>query len=112
MTALDADMIRGIAGGAGLILVYGLYAWRIFRRNPGDRFIESGSATLMILVVVLASRKIPHIPDWVSNSLFLLLGMATSVSLFFMFQQAYRFLRRRLTQQSGRGGARRHSPLN
>ncbi len=99
MAALNPDIIRGIAGGVGLILAYGLYAWRVFRSNPGNRFMESGSVTLMIFVVVLASRRIPHIPDWVFNSLAILLGISTFLSLFFMLQQGYRALRRRLTHQ-------------
>jgi hypothetical protein len=100
MAAFDTDIVRGIAGGAGLILAYGLYAWRIFKRNPGDRFMESGSVTLMIFVVVLASRRIPHVPDWVFNSLVLLLGISTFLSLFFMLQQGYRALRRRWLAKS------------
>jgi hypothetical protein len=79
--------------------MYGLYALRIFNSNPGDRFMESGGVTLMIFVVVLVSRRIPNIPDWVSNSLALLLGISTFLSLFFMLQQGYRALRGRLTRQ-------------
>jgi hypothetical protein len=112
MAALDADFVRGMAGGAGLILMYGLYAWRIFKSNPGDRFMESASVTLIIFVVVLASRRIPHVPDWVSNSSVLLLGISTFLSLFFMLQQGYLALRRRLTQQKSSTRAKRHSPLN
>ena len=112
MAALDADIVRGIAGGAGLILAYGLCAWRILKSNRGDRFMESGSVTLMIFVVVLASRRIPHFPDWVFNSLVLLLGIATFLSLFFMLQQGYSALRRRLTQRNSPTSAKRHSPLN
>ncbi len=100
MAVLQADIVRGIAGGAGLILAYGLYAWRIFKRNPGDRFMESGSVTVMIFAVVLASRRILHFPDWVFNSLVLLLGIATFLSLFFMLQQGYRALRRRWLAKS------------
>ena len=99
MSALDPVIVRGVTGGVGLILIYGLYAWRIFKSNPGDRFMESGSVTLMIFVVVLASRRIPSSPDWVFNSLALLLGISTFLSLFFMLQQGYRALRRRLTRQ-------------
>src|SRR5882672_10072855 len=94
MAALDMGILRGVAGGAGLVLMYGLYAWRIFKSNPGDKFMESASVTLMIFVVVLASLRIPHIPDWVLNGLVLLLGIATFVSLFFMVRDAFRFLRR------------------
>jgi hypothetical protein len=58
MAALDADIVRGMAGGAGLILMYGLYAWRIFKSNPGDRFMESASVTLMIFVARLVTHNI------------------------------------------------------
>src|ERR1700724_2343343 len=80
MSGLDPVIVRGVTGGVGLILMCGLYAWRIFKSHPGDRFMESGSVTLMIFVVVLASRRIPNIPDWVFNSLALLLGISTFVS--------------------------------
>lgn len=95
MAAANANIVGGIVGGAGLILAYGLFAWRLFKNNPGDRFMETGSITLLIFGVVLASRKFPHLPDWVFNALVLLLGIATFLSLFFMLQQGYRALRRR-----------------
>jgi len=69
MAALDADFVRGMAGGAGLILMYGLYAWRVFKSNSGDRFMESASVTLMIFVVVLASRRIPPEPTDQAHSI-------------------------------------------
>ena len=106
MSAPDANIVPGIIGGVGLILAYGLYAWRIFKRNPSDRFMESGSITLMVFVVVLASRRIPHIPDWVSISLIFLLGVSTLLSLLFMLQQGYRALRRRFTHENGSARAK------
>ncbi len=97
MIALDANIVRGIMGSVGLMLVYGLSLWRIFKSNPGDKFIECGSIAVMLLLVILASRKIPHFPSWILTFLMVLLYVMIFVSIFFMLQQGYRALRGRKT---------------
>jgi hypothetical protein len=97
MVAVDANILRRVIGGAGLILAYGISTWRMIKSNPGDRFIECGSITVMILVVTLAVFRMRYFPDWVLESLEVLLFLMTFLSILFMFQQGYRALRGRKT---------------
>jgi hypothetical protein len=98
MIAVDANIVRRIIGSAGLILAYGISTWRMVKSNPSDRFIECGSITVMVLVVTLAVFRIRYFPDWVLESLEVLLFLMTFLSIFFMLQQGYRALRDRKTR--------------
>jgi hypothetical protein len=100
MIAVDPDIVGGIAGITSLILAYGISLYRIFKSNPGDRFIECGSITVMVFVLTLAVIKIHYFPDWVLESFEFLLYLLTFLSIFFMFQQIYRALRRRKTRRN------------
>ncbi len=95
MTTLDSSIIRTILTSAGLIAAYGLSFWRIFRRYPGDKFIECSSITAMALAVTMAAGRIPHFPDWAKDFLMVLVYGLTLFSVFFGLQQVYRGLRRR-----------------
>ena len=98
MIAVDANIAGGVVGSAGLVLAYGLSLWRIFKSNPGDKFIQSASVTVMVLVVTIAALRIHYFPDWVLTSLEVLLYLLTFISIFFMFRDGYRALRRRKTR--------------
>jgi CDP-diglyceride synthetase len=98
MIAVDADIVRKIIGSVGLILIYGLSLWRIFKSNRGDKFIEFSSMTVMVFVLTMAVIRIRYFPDWFLESLEVLLYVLTFLSIFFMFQQIYRALRGRKTR--------------
>ena len=68
MPALDADLVRGVMGGIVLVVTWALYVWRMLKSNPGDKFIDSGSAALMVCVVVIASSKILTFPIGCRNA--------------------------------------------
>ena len=55
MIAVDTNIVRRIIGSAGLILLDGLSLWRIFKSNPGEKFIECGSITVIVFVVTIVS---------------------------------------------------------
>jgi hypothetical protein len=97
LDAIDANIDGGVVGSAGLVLAYGLSLWRIFKSNPGDKFIQSASVTVMVLVLTIAAIRIHYFPDWVLTSLEVLLYLLTFLSIFFMFREANRALRRRKT---------------
>jgi hypothetical protein len=97
MIAVDANIVRRIIGSAGLILAYGISTWRMVKSNPGDTFIECSSITVLLFVVTMAVIRIRYFPDWVLESLEVLLYLMTFLSIFF-FQQGYRALRRRKTR--------------
>jgi hypothetical protein len=99
MIAVDANFVRKIVGSAVLLLVYGLWLWRTFKSCPGDRFIQSASVTVMVMVAAAAANRIHSFPDLVWEPLTLLLYLLAFLSIFFMFQQGYRALRRRKTRR-------------
>jgi len=88
----------GITGGIGLFLFYGYTFWRTFKTNSGNRVIECGSVTLMLLAIILALFKVPNLPDWVLPYLAILLFALCMLTMLFLAQQGYRALRRRKTQ--------------
>jgi hypothetical protein len=98
MIAVDANLVRKIVGSAVLLLVYGLWLWRIFKSYPGDRFIQCASVTVMVLVAAGAANRIRNFPDWLWEPVTLLLCLLAFLSIFFMSQQGYRALRRRKTR--------------
>jgi hypothetical protein len=95
MPAIDAQPIRVILGSIGIVLSYGFSLYRIFQRNRGDRFIEFGLITTMLLIIMFALSKLPNIPDWVVPAFWPLLALFCFLSFFFMFQQIYQALRNR-----------------
>jgi len=99
MIAVDTNVVRRTVGSAVLLLVYGLWVWRIFKSNPGDRFIQCASVTVMALVAAGAANRIRNFPTWLWEPLTLLLCLLAFLSIFFMFQQGYRALRRRKTRR-------------
>jgi hypothetical protein len=99
MIAVDANFVRQIVGSAVLLLVYGLWLWRTFKSYPGDRFIQSASVTVMVLMAAVAANRIHNFPDSALEYLMLLLYLLAFLSIFFMFQQGYRALRRRKTRR-------------
>src|ERR1700686_2226066 len=95
MAAIDAHTVRGIMGGLGVIFGYGFSLWRIFKRNRGDRFIEFGLSTTMLLLVVADLHRFPNMPDWVEPAILPLVFVFCTLSIFFGLQQGYRALRDR-----------------
>jgi hypothetical protein len=98
MTPLASNIVVGILASIGVVLAYGLSLWRIFSRSRGDKFMEFACITVMLFVVVLRLLKIPAFPAWILQSVEVLLGLLSFVTVFFMFQQLYRAVRRRWTQ--------------
>jgi hypothetical protein len=89
-----------VARSIGPFLFYGFMFWRLFRTNRGNRVIQCGSITLMLFLVMLALTRIPNIPidyvAWLGPALFLL----CMLTMFFLFQQGYRALRKGLKERS------------
>ena len=102
---IDPGIIRGVVGSVGLVLAYGYSFWCVFKRNPGNKVIASGSITLMVFVVAMAFFKIPHFPVWIVASLFFLVFLLGLLTIGFLVQQGYRALRQRNTLQN-----RSHDP--
>jgi len=88
------------ARGIALFLLYAFLFWRLFKDNRGNRVIQCGSITLMLFLVMLALTRIPNLPvdyvAWLGPALFLL----CMLTMFFLFQQGYRALRKRFKGRS------------
>jgi hypothetical protein len=89
-----------VAREIGLFFLYAFIFWRTFKDNPGNRVIQCGSITLMLFLVMVALMRIPKFPidcvAWLGPALFLL----CMLTMFFLFQQGYRALRKRFKGSS------------
>lgn len=75
--------------------VYWLSLWRIIKGNRGNRVIECGSITLMLLFLMLLLMKITSLPEWVLPSLGLLLFLLCLLTMFFLLVQGVHAIRHR-----------------
>jgi len=95
MTTGGSGTIQTLVSGIALAGFYAAVLWRIVKRNPGNRVIESGSMALVVVFIMAAAIKVPSLPDWVVPGLgilFLLLGF---LMIFFLMQQGYNAIRRK-----------------
>lgn len=95
MIATASPTVGEMLNATGIAGLYGVFFWRTFKKNPGNRFVESSMITLMVLIVLIPLAKLPSIPDWLLFSWLLLVVLLCFSSLFFLFQRAVRALRRR-----------------
>src|ERR1700730_4951886 len=98
MIPIDAKTARGI----GFLLLYGFFFWRLIRNNRRDKFIQCGSITVMLFLVLMALSRIPHFPlddyaPWFAIPLFLLCVL----TMFYLFQQLYREHKQRNQKRHG-----------
>ena len=66
-----------------------------FQALSRDRFIEFGTATMFVWIVILALGKIPNVPESVITALIFPLYLLGTASIWRLLQQGYRALRRR-----------------
>lgn len=96
---IDPNTVH-VARSIALFFLCAFIFWRTFKDNPGNRVIQCGSITLMLFLVMLALTQIPHVPvdyvAWLGLALFLL----CILTMFFLFQQGYRALRKRFKGSS------------
>jgi hypothetical protein len=86
MMPIDARPARSV----GFLIFYTFFFWRLIRSNRGDKFIQCGSITVMLFLVLAALSRIPHFPlddyvSWFAIPLFLLCVL----TMFYLFQQLY-----------------------
>jgi len=99
MAAIDPKTVT-VLRSIGLFLLYAYMLWRLFKDNRGNRVIQCGSVTLMVFLVMVAMMRIPQFPidyvAWLGPALLLL----CLLTMFFLFQQGYRAVRRRIQGRS------------
>jgi hypothetical protein len=79
-------------------LGYIAFFWRTFKRNPGNRLVESGSMSVIAFFVFLAVASLSRpgeVPVWLFSLLLLLVVLLCVSTLFFFAQRAYQAWRRR-----------------
>ncbi len=95
MIAIDGKTIQSIGGALWILLFYGLFSWRTFKRNPGNRVVECGSITLIVFLAMVPLVKLGNPPDWLFALWLILLVLLCFSTLFFAMQRAYRAIQRR-----------------
>ncbi len=88
-----------IIGSVGLVLAYCIPFWRIFKSNPGDRFLQCASMTVMATLGTMVVYRTRLFPEWTVGFLMALVYILTTVSIFLMCQQGYRALRKKLARK-------------
>jgi Na+/melibiose symporter-like transporter len=100
MIAAHGSHLRITAEGVLIFLGYGLFYWRIFRSNPGNRLIECGSITLIVFLPFMAmiGSNDGDAPGWLFGASLILIVLLCFATLFFLFQRVFRALVRRFNQ--------------
>ncbi|MGC1460670.1 MAG: hypothetical protein WA802_00625 [Terracidiphilus sp.] len=99
MIAINAKTIQGIGGALWILLFYGLFFWRTFKSNPGNRVVECGSMTLIVFFALLALTQLGSPPDWLFSLWLILLVLLCFSTQFFVMQRVYRAIQRRHSKQ-------------
>jgi hypothetical protein len=100
MIATHGNHLRITGEGVLVFLGYGLFFWRIFKSNPGNRLIECGSITLIVFFAFLAmiASNGGDAPGWLFGALLILVVLFCFATLFFLFQRMFHALVRRSNQ--------------
>ena len=92
--------LRITGEGVLIFLGYGLFFWRTFKSDPGNRLIECGSITLMVFLTFMAmiGSNSDAAPSWLFGAGLILIVLLCLVTLFFLFQRVFRAMVRRFRQ--------------
>jgi len=97
MIATHGSHLRITGEGVFIFLGCGLFFWRTFKSNPGNRLIECGSITLLAFLAfmaMIASNGVDD-PGWLFGAILILLVLLCFATLFFLFQRVFRAVARR-----------------
>jgi hypothetical protein len=81
-----------------VFLLYGLFFWRLFKNNPGNRLVECGSITLIVFLAMVTINKTDSVPDWLFGAWLILILLLCAATLFYLFQRMFRAVARRSNQ--------------
>jgi hypothetical protein len=87
--------IQSVIGGVATLAFYGFAFWRVARQNSGNRVIECGSLTLIVMFALAALMRVPGLPDWIAPSLGLLVLILALLTMVFLIQQGIHAIRHR-----------------
>jgi len=94
MTTIDGRIFQEVGGGLCSVGFYALLFWRTFKKNPGNRVVECGVITVAVFIAGLLLTKLQNPPIWMFASWLILVFLLCLSTLFFVFQRAYRAIRR------------------
>jgi nucleoside recognition membrane protein YjiH len=88
---------QGLLQGFVVIAVYAIAGWRLVKANTGNKVIECGVISLVLVFAAGAVAK-SHSPNWVMESIgtLMLLMCVATVGLF--ARECYQAIRRRLVK--------------
>jgi hypothetical protein len=95
MIATGGSQFRTIGGGVLVFLLYGLFFWRVFKKNPGNKLVEAGSITLIVFLAMLPINSAGDVPDWLFGVWLILILLLCFATLFFLLQRIIRAVSRR-----------------
>jgi hypothetical protein len=79
--------IQSVIGGVAIVAFYGFAFWRIGRQNAGNKVIECGSLTLVVMFALAALMRVRGLPDWIAPSLGLLVLILALLTMVFLVLQ-------------------------
>jgi hypothetical protein len=95
IVATDGNHFRSVGGGLLVFGLYGLFFWRLFKGNPGNRLMESGSITLIVFLAMIPINSAGDVPDWLFGAWIVLIILLCFATLFFLLQRMIRAVSRR-----------------
>src|SRR6266849_10399462 len=84
----------------GILALYLSAFWRVFKTHPGNRLVRCGIIALLVFAALLVLIRFPSVPQWVIDYVGLLLLLLCLLTMFFLFQRAYRAVRRWLCKSN------------
>jgi CDP-diglyceride synthetase len=87
----NIGMVRLIAVAA----LYCVFFWRTIRGNRKNKLILSGCIALTVFMILVVLINVDGVPDWVMESLGGLLLFLCLLTMIFLFQRAFKAIRRR-----------------
>jgi hypothetical protein len=96
MMLATGHRVSTIGDGLLIFALYGLYFWRVIKKNPGNRLIECGSLTLIVFLALIPIMNTGNVPDWFFVAWIFLIILLCFTTLFFLFQRIFRALSRRV----------------
>jgi hypothetical protein len=95
MIATDGNQLRTIGGGVLAFLLYGLFFWRVFKKNPGNKLVECGCITLIVFLAMVPINSAGAVPDWLFGVWLILIVLLCFATLFFLLQRMFAAVSRR-----------------
>ena len=93
--ATDGNHLHTIGGGVLVFLLYGLFFWRVFKKNPGNKLVECGCITVIVFLAMIPINSAGAVPDWLFGAWLILVVLLCFATLFFLLERMIRAASRR-----------------